>query len=175
LTLSIQTENISEAMTFIRDKHSELFPDLPLEYSFCDDMFDTHYRAEEKIGRIAGIFTLIGIMIACLGLFSLAAFIVDRRRKEIGIRKVLGGSSGNITVLLGTEFVKWVGLGSILAVPAAWLIANSWLQNFAYRINPGPAEFLISITLVLVIAVITVSLQTIRAAIENPVKALRYE
>ncbi|MFC1492328.1 ABC transporter permease [candidate division KSB1 bacterium] len=175
MTLSVKTENLGETLSFIQNKFRELFPDLPFRYSFCDEYFNRHYRVEERIGKVAGIFTLVGILIACLGLFSLAAFIVERRRKEIGIRKVLGGSSGNITVMLGAEFIKWVGLGTAIAAPAAWLAVISWLQNFAYRINPGITIFLSAIVLVLLIAVITVSFQTVRAARTNPVKALRYE
>ncbi|MFC1564569.1 ABC transporter permease [candidate division KSB1 bacterium] len=175
LTLSLQTGDISSTMTFIRDKYRELFPDIPFRYSFCDDLFDSQYRVEERIGKIAGIFTFIGIFISCLGLFGLAAFIVERRRKEIGVRKVLGGSLESITILLASEFIKLVGLGTILAFPAGWIVVNSWLQNFAYRTNPGIGIFVFSGALVMLIAVITVSFQTLKAAWADPVRALRYE
>ena len=174
-TLKVDTENIRETCSFIEDQFKSLFPGRLLEYFFLDEDFNRLYRREEQTAKIFGIFTFLGIFIACLGLFGLAAFTVEQRTKEIGIRKVLGASVQNIVIMLSREFVKWVFISNIIAWPVAYLALNKILQNFAYRINIGFHPFVISAFLASIIAVLTVSYQSTKAARTNPVDSLKYE
>lgn len=128
-----------------------------------------------RLSRLFSIFTGIAIFIACLGLFGLASFTVEQRTKEIGIRKVLGASISGIVIILSKEYVKWIVLANVLAWPAAYVVMNQWLKNFAYRTDIGISTFFLSAVLALVIALLTVSYQSIKAALANPVESLRYE
>jgi putative ABC transport system permease protein len=175
LTLTIDSRNIESIKEFIRTKHNELFPGILYEDFFLNEDFDRQYNSEERISKIIAAFTIIGIIIACLGLFGLAAFIAQQRVKEIGIRKVLGASILSVTIMLSVEFIKWVALANIIAWPAAWLIMDYWLQDFAYRTEINPLIFIIAGLTALIIAVITVSFQAIKASLANPVESLRYE
>ncbi len=150
-------------------------PNHPFTYTFLDDKFDQFYQSEKQLGQISGFFSLLAISIACLGLLGLVAFDVEQRTKEIGIRKVLGASITNIVKLFTIGFVKLVFLANLIAWPIAYLVLEDWLQNFAYRIDIGLSTFLLSGTLVLVIALLTISYQSIKAALMNPIKTLRYE
>jgi putative ABC transport system permease protein len=145
------------------------------ELSFLDDDLDRQYRAEERWGRIVGYGSFFAILVACLGLFGLAALTVAGRTKEIGIRKVLGASITGVTTLISKRFAGLVLIGVVLAAPAAYLVMNRWLQNFAYRIEIGWSVFFLAGGLALVIALLTVSAQALRAALANPVDALQYE
>jgi putative ABC transport system permease protein len=147
----------------------------PFEFTFLDERLDRLYRTEERLGRIFIAFTMIAIFVACLGLFGLAAFSAEQRIKEIGIRRVLGASVPGVVVLLSREFTKWVLLANLAAWPIAFYAMNRWLQDFAYRIHPGPAMFLLSGGLAFLIALITISFRTLRAASASPVRSLRYE
>jgi putative ABC transport system permease protein len=133
------------------------------------------YEKEVTTRRIFEIFTTLAIFIACLGLLALAAFTAERRTKEIGIRKILGASVGNIVSMLSSDFLKLVLVAILLASPLAWYIMSNWLENFAYRIKIGPGVFILGAAIALTIAFVTVSFQSIRAAISNPMKALRTE
>jgi putative ABC transport system permease protein len=175
LTLRIDTQNLSETMVFAEQKWSELFPNDPFTYHFFDDIFEVQYRADEKFGTIILIFAELAIFIACLGLFGLTLFTTERRTREIGIRKVLGSSLSGMIFLLSKELIKWVIIANIIALPIGWYVMNRWLQNFAYRIDIGWWIFILAGMLALVIALITVSFQSIKAALANPVKSLRYE
>ena len=175
LTLKIDTENISETLSFIEEQFKSLFPGRLFEYFFLDEDFNRLYQREEQTAKIFGIFTFLGIFIACLGLFGLAAFTVEQRTKEIGIRKVLGASVTNIIIMLSKEFVKWVLISNIVAWPVAYFVLNRVLQDFAYRIQIGLMPFIFSAILALIIAIITVSYQAVRAALSNPVDSLKYE
>jgi putative ABC transport system permease protein len=150
-------------------------PAMTFSYQFLDDAFDHMYRAEQRVGKVAISFAILAILIACLGLFGLATFIAEQRIKEIGVRKVLGASVYTIVVMLSKDFAKLVLISAILAFPVAWWAMHSWLQNFAYRINIGWWIFIVAGLLALIIAIITVSFQAIKAAIANPVKSLRTE
>ena len=143
--------------------------------TFVDENLARMYQAEGKIGTITTIFSLISIFIACLGLFGLAAFVTEKRTKEIGIRKTLGASVVEIVILLSKEFTKWVILANIIAWPVAYLVMNNWLQNFAYRISIGWSVFIFSAVIALIIAIATVCSHAIKAATANPVESLRYE
>ena len=154
---------------------SKFSPEYPLEYSFLDDSFDQMYKAEDKLRSLLWIFTAIAIFVGCLGLFGLAAYAAQRRTKEIGIRKVLGASEGNIVVLLSRNFVKLVFIAILIASPIAWYFLNSWLQDFAYRINISWWIFAVAGLSAVAIALITVSFHAIKAALRNPVRNLRTE
>ncbi|HSD64691.1 MAG TPA: ABC transporter permease [Ignavibacteriaceae bacterium] len=145
------------------------------EYSFFNDDFAKLYASEQRTGQIFSIFSILAIFIACLGLLGLAAYTAEQRTKEIGIRKVLGATVSEIILMLTKEFTKWVLIANIIAWPAAYFLMNGWLENFAYRINLNIWVFILSGILALLIAVLTVSYQAIKAAITNPVESLRYE
>ena len=136
---------------------------------------DRQYGAEQKLGQVFGGLTLLALFIACLGLFGLTAFSTHRRTKEIGIRKVLGASVANIVALLSKDFVKLVILGFVIAIPIAWYAMNQWLADFAYRIETGPGIFVLAGAGAVLIALLTVSWQSIKAALANPVDSLRSE
>jgi putative ABC transport system permease protein len=175
ILVRIQPGNILETLSFLEDKMRQFSPTYPFEYFFEDEYFNNLYRSEERIQEIFGYFTFLAILIACLGLFGLASFTTEQRRKEIGVRKVLGASLANIIFLLTKEFLKWVIIANLIAWPIAWWILNKWLQNFAYHIDIEMWVFVISGGIALVIAVITVSYQAVKAAFNNPIEALRYE
>jgi putative ABC transport system permease protein len=145
------------------------------EHFFLDADFDQQYRADEQIGNIFGIFTFLGLFIACLRLLGLASFTVESRTKEIGIRKILGASVGGIVLFLSRQFTKWILLANCIAWPVAYYFMDRWLKNFAFRIDMGIWTFVLSGIFVLSIAVLTVCYQSIKAAVVNPVDSLRYE
>jgi len=150
-------------------------PAFPFEYEFVDDAFNARFKSEQLVGTLSQVFALLAIIISCLGLFGLAAYTAEQRRKEIGVRKVLGASVNNIVRLLSNDFIKLVGIAIVLAVPLAWWTMHNWLQGFAYRININFWVFVIAGLAAIAIALITVSFQAIKAAITNPVKSLRTE
>jgi putative ABC transport system permease protein len=170
-----KTANIGSLLSSIGTKWHKLNPNEPFEYSFIDEDFQKNYEAETRLTAIVGYFTVIAILISCLGLFGLATFSAEQRIKEIGVRKVLGASVTGIVALLSKDFLKLVGISIVIASPAAWWIMNKWLQDFAYRTNISWTVFVITAITALVIALITISFQAIRAAIVNPVKSLRTE
>ncbi|MEZ0610780.1 ABC transporter permease [Fibrella sp. WM1] len=150
-------------------------PSEPFAYSFLDDEFQKNYVAETRLATVVGYFTFIAILISCLGLFGLASFNVEQRTKEIGIRKVLGATVGNVVLMLSGDFLKLVVIAIVLASPLAWYVMQRWLENFAYQIHIGPSVFVLTALVALLITLATVSFQSIRAALMNPVKSLRSE
>ncbi len=146
-----------------------------LDYSFMDEDFGKIYRSEQRLSQLFGIFTTLAILIACLGLFSLAAYAAEQRRKEIGIRKVLGAETTGIVALLSKDFLKLVFLSILIAAPIAWLTMHKWLQGFAYRDAIHWLDFVLAATGALIIAFVTISFQSVKAAIMNPVDSLRSE
>lgn len=175
ITLSIRVENMNELMRFINKKWDEHFPGVPFEYSFLDENFDREYRYEDQMGRLLGIITTLGFIIACLGLFGLASFVARYRTKEIGIRKVLGASTSNIVTMLSKKFFLLIIISVLVASPIAWYSMSKWLQDFAYRINMNMVVFFVAAGGALVIALATVCIQGVRAAFANPVNSLRDE
>jgi putative ABC transport system permease protein len=175
ITLSIDITDLKETLAFVESRWKAGFSGYPFERFFLDADFDQQYRAEEQAGSVFGIFTLLGLVIACLGLLGLASFTAESRTKEIGIRKVLGASVGGIVLMLSRQFTKWVLLANCIAWPVSYYIMLRWLKNFAYRTNIGIWPFVLSGAFALLIAYLTVSYQSIKAAIANPVKSLRYE
>jgi len=166
---------LSGTIRYIEDKWEEICPDYPFEYSFLDESFDLQYKSEEKLSEAFIGFALLAIFIACLGLFALASFTAEQRTKEIGVRKVLGASSSQIVILLTKEYTKWVLVANIVAWPVAIFAMNRWLENFAYRTSIGIGIFVLSAISALIVALITVSFQSVKAAFANPIDALRFE
>lgn len=175
LFVRIDPQDVPETLAFLKDKWREFDPDRPFEYTFLDESYVRQYRAEEKLRTIFFNFTLVAVFIACLGLFGLAAFSAEQRTKEIGIRKVLGSSIFGIVLLLSKDFAKWVLIANLIAWPLVWYGSRLWLENFAYRTTVGPAVYVFSGLLALVVALITVSFQAFKAASADPVKSLKYE
>jgi putative ABC transport system permease protein len=175
--LSIKTpaSSASETIALVKSNWARFFPGNTFEYFFLDDHFDQQYKADQRFGQVFGLFTLLAILVACLGLFGLASFTTIQRTKEIGIRKVLGASVGGILKLLYQEFATLLVIAFVIAVPLAWLTIGNWLQGYAFRINIHWSYFLIPFVAIMVIALLTVSFQSIKAAIANPVKSLRSE
>ena len=150
-------------------------PYYPFEYRFFDDLFNMVYLAEQKMGRMFGVFALIAIFIACMGVFGLSAFLAEQKRKEIGIRKVLGASVSKIVYLLSRDLMWLVLFANIIGWPVAYYAMKRWLQNFAYRTDIHLGIFLLSTALIFLISFLTLSYQAIKAARANPVDSLRYE
>ncbi len=150
-------------------------PGYPVEFSFVDDQFNQLFKTETLIGKLASVFSILAILISCLGLFGLAAYTAERRTKEIGIRKVLGASIQGLAALLSKDFLQLVALSCLIAFPIAWWMMNGWLDSYTYKIKMDWSVFLIAGLLALLIALITVSFQAIKAAVANPVKSLRTE
>ncbi|MEZ0484609.1 ABC transporter permease [Fibrella aquatica] len=170
--------NSADLPTLVRQieaKWKALVPGQPFSYEFMDDGFDKMYRAEQRIGTLALTFAALAVLIACLGLFGLAAFTAEQRTKEIGVRKVLGASVPSLVALLSKDFLKLVAIAILIASPLAWWAMRQWLQDFAYRIDMEWWVFALAGTLAVAIALLTVSFQSIKAALMNPVKSLRSE
>jgi putative ABC transport system permease protein len=175
LGIRVSTSNITALMAQIKNKWNELSPNVQINYSFMDQDFDASYRSEQRIGKIFVIFTSLAIIIACLGLFGLAAYAAEQRTKEIGIRKVLGADVSVIVGMLSKDFIKLVCIAIILASPIAWFVMTKWLQDFAYRITIQWWVIAVAGAGALVIAFVTISFQSVKAALANPVDSLKNE
>ena len=145
------------------------------DYQFTNEEYGKKFRGEERVGRLAGFFTLLAIVISCLGLFGLASFVAEQRTKEIGVRKVLGASVFSVWNLLSGDFVRLVLISYFIAIPVAWYAMNRWLLGYKYRITINWQIFFMAGVLAIVIALVTVSFQAIKAAVANPAKSLRTE
>jgi putative ABC transport system permease protein len=172
---TISTDNVSETIAYAKTVLNKVAPNQPFEYYFLDSKFDSLYKSEEELKTIVKVFSVVSIFIACIGLLGLASHSAERRTKEIGIRKAIGANISDIFELLIFELTKWVLLANLIAWPVAYWIMNKWLQSFAYRITIGISPFIISALIALVIALIAVSYQALKASLTNPIKALRYE
>jgi putative ABC transport system permease protein len=175
MTIRFSGANPAETVGKVESIWQELAPGEPFEYAFLDQRFDELYRTEQRLGRLFTIFTSIAIFIACLGLFGLAAFTAEQRTREIGIRKAMGASTFTIIRLLSAEFARFVLIAFLLAIVPAWLFIGNWLSGFVYRTEYGPGIFLLGGLAALLISQLTVSYQSVRAAMTNPSQALRYE
>jgi putative ABC transport system permease protein len=165
----------TESLSFIENTWKSFNPDVPFEYHFLDQTYERLYSSEQRTRIIFNYFSFLAIMIACLGLYGLAAFTAEKRRKEIGIRKTLGADVKTIVSMFINEFSILVLLANVIACPLAYYFMNGWLQDFAYRVDITWWVFVLSGGVALIIALTTVSFQAIKAAIANPVEALRYE
>jgi putative ABC transport system permease protein len=175
LSIRVNTANLPTLLSQIKDKWKGLSPNVQINYSFMDQEFDASYRTEQLTGKIAIVFTTLAIVIACLGLFGLAAYAAEQRTKEIGIRKVLGANVSAIVSMLSKDFIKLVFISILISSPLAWYLMTKWLQDFAYRINIQWWVLVLAGVAALFIAFITVSFQSIKAAIANPVDSLKNE
>lgn len=170
-----EISELAGAIRYMESAWNKFAPNYPFQYNFLDARFDRLYKSEQKTGKIFGYFTSLAIFISCLGLFGLSAQISEQRSKEIGIRKVMGATVAGITLLLTKDFMKWIIVANAIAWPSAFFALNKWLQNYAYRTNLGFEIFIFAAAMALIIALLTVSFQTVRAAVADPVKSLRYE
>ncbi len=166
---------MSETIADIGQVWAEFSHGRPFDYFFLDDTWDALYRSEQKLSQVFHSFSGLAIVIACLGLFGLAAFEASQRIKEIGIRKVLGAAIPNLVALLSKDLVKLVLLANLVAWPLAYYAATQWLNGFAYRIDISLWVFALAGGLAVLVAIVTVSTQAIRAALANPIESLRYE
>ncbi len=173
--IRISPKSASQAITALQNTWKKILPGNPVEYNFLDDTFNELYKDDQRTSALILVFAIIAVAISCLGLFGLASFTAEQRAKEIGIRKVLGASVLGITQLLAKDFLKLVFFSILIASPVAWFAMSKWLQDFAYRINIGWWMFLLAGLLAVVIALLTVSFQAIKAAIASPVKSLGTE
>jgi putative ABC transport system permease protein len=171
----LQAGDPGSKLALLNNAWKKLAPDAPFEYHFVDEQFDNFYKNETRWSSIAGWAGGISIFLACLGLFGLAALAAVNRTKEIGIRKVLGATVTQVVGLLSKDFVKLITVALLIATPLAWYIMHNWLQSYAWRINITGWVFVLTGVFAILIAVTTVSVQAIKAAIANPVKALRNE
>ncbi|MHA4806713.1 ABC transporter permease [Flavitalea flava] len=175
LYVRVNRTNVPAAIKYIEETYRQFDAQNPFAYHFLDQNFAAQYEAEKKQGSILFIFAALAIFIACLGLFGLVTFTAEQRTKEIGVRKVLGASLMSIVRLLSKDLVKLVAIAVLVATPLAWLVMHKWLESFAYRVSIGLGVFLLAGVLAILIAVITISVQAIRAALANPIQALRNE
>ncbi len=175
LYIKLTGENVSETISFIETTWQDIYPDQPFIYSFLTDRFKGQFEADEKRGLIFTLFTLLAIIIACLGLFGLASYMVEQRTKEIGIRKVFGANDGIILRLISKDFLYLVIIGIVIAIPMAWYFMNHWLENYVYRINISLTLIVLAALLTLVITFITVSYKAWQASILDPANAIRTE
>jgi putative ABC transport system permease protein len=175
ISIRIDDKDLPSTIGRVQQKWSELIPYLPFAYSFLDVDYDRQYKADQQLGKVAGIFTGLAIFIGCLGLLGLTSFVVERRTKEIGIRKVLGASVPSVVMLIAREFVWLIVIALCIATPMTWLLIREWEQNFTLQAVINPLRFLLAGACVFAFAWITISFLSVRAARENPTKALRTE
>ena len=175
LLVKISPTDVPATLAFLQQQWTTFAPQRPFDFQFLDQEFDALYRAEERAGQLFGFFAGLAIFIACLGLFGLASFAAEQRTKEIGVRKVLGASVPTVVLLLSKDFTWLVLVAFVVAVPVAYVAMNQWLDHFAYRIDIPWPIFLVAGLAVLVVAWLTVSYQSVKAALANPVESLRYE
>ena len=175
VALKLKTTDMKKTIAHIGNVWSKFVPGYPLDYKFMDETYATMYKAEGKLSELLWIFTIMAIVVGCMGLFGLAAFSAEQRTKELGIRKVLGATAFDIVGLLSKNFLVLVAIASLIAFPIAWWAMNSWLKDFPYRVSISWWVFGIAIVAALAVALLTVSFQAIKAAVTNPVKSLRTE
>lgn len=175
MSVRIGTDDVGRTLGYLEEKIQPYMGEQPFLYSFLDEDYARLYESEEKSRRIFGIFSLLAIVISCLGLFALASFTAEQKTKEIGIRKILGSSAMDIVVMLSWRFTKWVILANIIALPVGWYVMHRWLQNFAFRIQIGIEIFLLASGTAFLFALATISFRVFRAASANPIDSIRYE
>ena len=168
ILIKIQPKNMAATLAQVEQKWTDIYPEYPFEYTFVDGLFDQLYLSEQRQTQVLGLFSCIAIFVAFMGIFGLAAFTAQNRTKEIGIRKVLGATVPGITLMFSKEFIQYVLFAGVIATPISWFIMQRWLTNFAYRIEIGWWLFALSGGLGLLLVVVTVSTQAIRAALANP-------
>jgi putative ABC transport system permease protein len=174
-SIKLQTTDLQKTLATVKSIWVKYFPNDPFNYHFLDDQFNGQYQSDQRFGQMFTLFAFMAIMIACFGLVGLSAYNILQRTKEIGIRKVLGASVQNVVYILSKDFLLLVIISFVIASPMAWYIMHKWLQDFAYRIDISWWVFLLAGMVALLIALFTVSYQSIKAALTNPVKSLKTE
>lgn len=175
IVFRIKGDDIPGFINILHSRWDEMAANQPFDYNFLDGRYDAVYESETRIGYVIGIFTALAIFIASLGLFGLAAFTAEQRTKEIGIRKVMGASMPRLFMMMATDFIRWVMLASTVALPVAYIAMSRWLQGFAYRTDISAGNLILAVGITLIIALLTVSYQSLRVVLANPVNTLKYE
>ena len=175
MAIKVNSNDIPKTLSYIESKWKELVPGRPFDYFFLDQELDKLYKDEEKLGKVAGIFSVLAIIVACLGLFALASFMAEERKKEIGIRKVMGSSVKQIVILLSIDFTKLILIAFLIACPLAWYAARVWLSNFAFHVDINWMVFASVGVTTLLIALLTISYRALQAAYANPVRSIKNE
>ncbi|HEX5152717.1 MAG TPA: ABC transporter permease [Parafilimonas sp.] len=175
IMIRIKAGNQQQTIAAIQHLYEDYNPGFPFTFNFLDEAYQKQYDTETRVSELSKYFAGLAIIISCLGLFGLAAFTAQKRQKEIGIRKVIGASVSNITAMLSKDFLILVSISLLIALPVSWLLMNRWLQSFAYRINITPFVFVITAVSVVLVTLITISYQSVKAALANPIKSLRTE
>ncbi|MEP2025711.1 MAG: ABC transporter permease [Reichenbachiella sp.] len=175
VAIKMDTENLKETLSFVESKWNEFAPGWPFDYFFLEDELNTLYKDEDKLSKVASLFSGLAVVVACLGLFALASFTAEQRKKEIAVRKVLGSTIPQIILLLSKDFTKLITIAFVIACPLAYFSIDNWLNNFAFRIDMNPLIFIFAGIGTLIIALITISFQSLKAASANPSTVLKYE
>jgi putative ABC transport system permease protein len=173
--IRIRPGNIKEALDHTEKVWNNMLPGFPFNHGFVDARIERQYRNEQRIGKLSGIFTILAILITCIGLFAIAAHTAQEKTKEIGVRKAMGASGKSIVSSFVTIYLKWVLLANLISWPLAWVIMNNWLEDFAFHINPGIWIFLLAGLIAAAVSVITITWHAWNIARTNPVTSLRYE
>lgn len=173
--LKINMKDGSSALSAIRGTWAEMYPDEIFEYQFLDDQIASFYKTEETMLKVIEVFSFIALTVGCMGLFGLVSFMASRKTKEIGIRKILGGSVGHILWIFGKEFSRLVFIAFLVAAPIGWWLMSRWLENYAYRVEMTWWIFGLEVSIILVLVIVTVGYHSVKTAMANPVRSLRTE
>jgi putative ABC transport system permease protein len=173
--IKLSGNDTKQTIAFIETKWKEIFPDQPFNYTYLSERFGEQFQADEKRGLIFTIFTILAILIACLGLFGLASYMVEQRTKEIGIRKVFGANEGVILRLIAKDFLLLVSIGIVIAVPVSYYFMSKWLENYVYRTNISVPLLIIAALLTILITFATISYKAYQASVMNPANSLKTE
>jgi putative ABC transport system permease protein len=175
ISIKVAPSDLPRTIGFIQAKWERFSPEFPFQYTFLDDRITRIYKSEQRLEKNLDIFTIIALMIAGMGLIGLASFITEQKRKEISVRKILGANFRRLIFLLAGEYIKSIAAAVLVAWPASYLLMKNWLKNFAYRTSFGFEIFILSGLAALILTLITVGYQSIKAAVANPADSLRYE
>jgi len=173
MSINLKAKNASASLSDLEKLYKKTFPGSPFEYFFLDEYFNRQYQADSRLGNVFGLFSVLAIIVACLGLLGLSSFVIKLRTKEIGVRKVLGASVVGLLVMLSKDFVKLVCIASVIAIPVIYYLSNIWLDNYAFHIKLGLSVFIIPPILLLILTLITICIQSLKTALKNPVKSLK--
>lgn len=175
ISIKLNAKNPSQSLADVEKIYVKTFPGSPFEHFFLDEYFDRQYKGDSRLSNIFGLFSILAIIVACLGLLGLSSFVIKLRTKEIGVRKVLGASVVGLLVLVSKDFVKMVCIASVISIPVIYYLANNWLENYAFHITPGLSVFIIPPILLMILTLITICTQSLKTAMTNPVKSLSSE
>ncbi len=173
--IRLDGKNVEKTIAFIETKWKEVFPDQPFSYTFLKESLNEQFEADEKRGFIFTLFTILAILIACLGLFGLASYMVEQRTREIGIRKVFGANEGIIVRLISKDFLVLIAIAIVIAVPLAYYIMSNWLENYVYRTNIGLVLIVLAALITLVITFLTIGYKAYQASVMNPANSIKTE